>query len=61
MVVCHCERVSSSVIEAAIASGAATVPEVTSRCRAGGRCGGCRVTIEALLVSSPCEAALPAA
>jgi bacterioferritin-associated ferredoxin len=61
VVVCHCERVSSSVIEAAIASGAATVPEVTRRCRAGGRCGACRVTIEALLVSSPDESAQPAA
>jgi bacterioferritin-associated ferredoxin len=44
--------VSSSVIEAAIVSGAATVADVTGRCRAGGRCGSCRTTIEALLGSS---------
>ncbi len=53
MVICHCERVSSTVIEAAIAAGAATVADVTGSCRAGGRCGSCRTLIESLLVSPP--------
>jgi bacterioferritin-associated ferredoxin len=64
MVICHCERVSSSVIEAAIVAGAATVADVTGHCRAGGRCGSCRTTIEALLDSCPnslAHAAQPAA
>jgi bacterioferritin-associated ferredoxin len=51
MVICHCRRVSSSVIEAAIAGGAATVADVTGRCGAGGRCGSCVTSIEALLGS----------
>lgn len=49
MVVCHCERVTSAVITATIAAGAATVNDVTGKCRAGGRCGSCRPTIESLL------------
>jgi NAD(P)H-nitrite reductase large subunit len=53
VVVCHCERVTSAVIAAAIAGGAATVDEVTGSCRAGGRCGSCRPTIESLLDASP--------
>jgi NAD(P)H-nitrite reductase large subunit len=51
MIVCHCERVSDTAVETAIASGAGTVPEVTVRSRAGGRCGSCRVTIETLLAA----------
>jgi bacterioferritin-associated ferredoxin len=51
MIVCQCERVSDAAVGTAIASGAATVSEVTARSRAGGRCGTCRVTIEALLAA----------
>jgi bacterioferritin-associated ferredoxin len=53
VVVCHCERVTSAVIAAAIAGGAATVGDVTGTCRAGGRCGSCRPTIESLLAAPP--------
>jgi bacterioferritin-associated ferredoxin len=49
VIVCHCERVSSAIVEATIAAGATTADEVTRACRAGGRCGTCRVTVEALL------------
>lgn len=57
MVVCHCRRVSDAVIAAAIASGASSVSEVTRRCRAGGRCGGCVSTIEELLAQADALAA----
>lgn len=49
MIVCHCERVSSAVIDATIAGGASSTTEVTERCRAGGRCGSCLDAIQELL------------
>jgi NAD(P)H-nitrite reductase large subunit len=61
VVICHCERVSSTVIEAAILAGATNLADVTARCRAAGRCGSCRPTIEALLVSCPDRSAHSAA
>lgn len=51
MIACHCNRVSAAAIEAAIIDGAVTVDEVTERSQAAGRCGACRLTIEALLRS----------
>jgi bacterioferritin-associated ferredoxin len=52
--VCHCNAVTDRTVDAAIASGASTVPEITERCTAGGGCGGCHDLLEALL-----EAAAP--
>lgn len=49
MVVCHCKAVSDRTVDAAIASGATTVDEITARCTAGGGCGGCHGLLEALL------------
>jgi bacterioferritin-associated ferredoxin len=49
MVVCHCKAVSDRTVDAAIASGATTVSEITARCTAGGGCGGCHSMLEALL------------
>ena len=40
MYVCHCNAVTDRTVDAAIASGATTVPEITERCTAGGGCGG---------------------
>lgn len=52
MLVCSCKAVSDRTVRAAIGSGAATVSEVTRRCKAGGGCGGCHVLLERLLVES---------
>lgn len=52
MVVCHCNRVNDATVGAAISAGASNVGEVTSACRAGGRCGRCWETIEALLAEA---------
>jgi bacterioferritin-associated ferredoxin len=49
MVVCHCKGVSDRTVDAAIASGASCVEEITERCTAGGGCGGCHSLLEALL------------
>ena len=49
MYVCHCEAVTDQAVDAAIASGAGSVSDVTSRCRAGGGCGGCHDYIQALI------------
>jgi bacterioferritin-associated ferredoxin len=48
-VICHCEAVSDRTVDAALASGARSVDEVTARCRAGGGCGGCHRALEALI------------
>jgi NAD(P)H-nitrite reductase large subunit len=52
VIVCHCERVAAAAVEAAIASGAGTVDDVSSRCRAGRQCGSCWSTIEQLLAAA---------
>jgi bacterioferritin-associated ferredoxin len=49
MVVCSCRRVSDRVVRAAIAEGARTVPDVTARCAAASRCGGCWPELERLI------------
>jgi len=47
--VCSCEAVTDRTVDAAIASGATSIAEVTSRCGAGGRCGGCWPELQRLL------------
>ncbi len=53
MVICHCQFVNDRTINQIAAGGASvhdlTVDEVTAQCGAGGRCGGCRDSIEQLL------------
>jgi bacterioferritin-associated ferredoxin len=51
VIVCHCERVGSAAVQAAIGAGATTVSEVTERCGAGGDCGSCWFTIESMLLA----------
>jgi bacterioferritin-associated ferredoxin len=55
MVVCHCKAVSDRTVDAAIASGATTVSEITDRCTAGGGCGGCHRLLRALLEATSPE------
>ncbi len=50
MVVCHCLALNDRTIRELCNDGPVTVDDVVARCGAGGRCGGCRPTIEALLV-----------
>ena len=61
MVVCHCKAVNDRTVDAAIASGATTVSEITDRCTAGGGCGGCHRLLEALLEATSPERELVAA
>jgi bacterioferritin-associated ferredoxin len=49
MVVCHCEAVSDRAVDAAVTSGAQTVADITALCRAGGGCGGCHASLQALI------------
>jgi bacterioferritin-associated ferredoxin len=49
MVVCHCERVNDRTIRKLIRDREVTVDDVIASCGAGGRCGGCRASIEQLL------------
>ena len=55
MYVCHCNAVTDRTVDAAIASGATTVPEITERCTAGGGCGSCHRLLEVLLEASAAE------
>lgn len=52
MVVCHCELVNDRTISEIASGEVLTVEEITDRCGAGGRCGGCRSSIERLLAAS---------
>jgi bacterioferritin-associated ferredoxin len=47
--VCLCEGVSERKVRRSIDHGATTIDEVTAACRAGGRCGGCRPTIDSMI------------
>jgi assimilatory nitrate reductase electron transfer subunit len=47
--VCHCKVISDQTVRAAIASGALTVADITSRCKAGGGCGGCHGLLQAMI------------
>ncbi len=49
MVVCHCLALNDRTISKLCTDGPVTVDDVVAQCGAGGRCGGCRPTIEALL------------
>jgi bacterioferritin-associated ferredoxin len=52
VVVCHCELVNDRTITDIVNGEVLTIEEVTERCGAGGRCGGCRGSIERLLAAS---------
>lgn len=56
MVLCHCKAVSDRTVDAAIASGARTVADVTARCRAGGGCGGCHRVLQDLIDATTVDA-----
>ena len=45
MVVCHCFAVNHRDIDAAIASGASTVDDISEHTDAGAGCGGCHPTL----------------
>ena len=49
MLICHCLAVSERTITASIVAGARTIAEITERCGAGGKCGGCHTALEELL------------
>jgi bacterioferritin-associated ferredoxin len=47
--VCSCTAVTDRTVNAVIASGAGSIEEITERCRAGGRCGGCWPALKRML------------
>jgi bacterioferritin-associated ferredoxin len=49
MIVCHCNRVTASDIEAVCLGGASSAREVREVCGAGTRCGGCRPLVQMLV------------
>ncbi len=58
MLVCHCHGLSDRDIRQAVRQGATSRSQVTRRCGAGGRCGGCRPVIEEIVgdeTDSPVE------
>ena len=52
MLVCHCLAVNDRAVARAAAEGAITVDDLTARCGAGGRCGGCRPLLAELLAEA---------
>ena len=49
MLVCHCLRVFDGTVRECVRQGARTPEDVTARCGAGSRCGGCRSSIETIV------------
>lgn len=49
MIVCHCAVVSDREVRHHVASGAYDLDTLIDRCGAGGKCGGCRSALAALL------------
>ena len=49
MVICHCLAVNDRVITELAGQGPISVDDVIAHCGAGGRCGGCRHSIEWVL------------
>jgi len=49
MIVCSCKAVNDRTVRATIEAGARTVEEVSQRCNAASRCGGCRPGIQEIL------------
>lgn len=49
MLICHCQQVNDQIIRTAIRAGASQPDELTRRCGAGGRCGGCLPALLELL------------
>lgn len=49
MVICHCLAVNDRAIGELAKGGPVSVDDVVAQCGAGGRCGGCRPAIEAVL------------
>lgn len=58
MVICHCERVNDRKIRRLIKDRQITIDDVVAECGAGGRCGGCRGSIEELLRSDGVQVAV---
>lgn len=57
MVVCSCLAVNDRAVRDAIANGAASIDDLSAKCRAGGRCGGCWPELERLLAEHDRERA----
>ena len=51
MIVCHCLQMNDRRLREALADGACTVDDLIAQCGAGGRCGGCRPALEALVAT----------
>jgi len=49
MLVCHCHGITDRTIRQQVREGAASPAQVSRRCRAGSRCGGCRPLIRELV------------
>jgi len=52
VIICSCEAVSDRTVDAAVASGAASVCSIADKCGAGARCGGCWPELERRLAAS---------
>lgn len=61
MVICHCLRINDRVISRLSEDPTVTADDITRACGAGGQCGACRPTIDAILEKARAEHAAPAA
>jgi bacterioferritin-associated ferredoxin len=50
VIVCQCKGVTEAAIRKAVREGAASIEEVGLACKAGTDCGGCRPTIQLIMI-----------
>jgi bacterioferritin-associated ferredoxin len=52
VLVCHCLRVFDNAVRECVRTGARSAADVGARCGAGTRCGGCRPSIESIVIAT---------
>lgn len=52
MLVCHCLQVFDNAVRECVRTGARSAADVGARCGAGTRCGGCRPSIESIVIAT---------
>ena len=59
MIVCSCHAVTDREIRRLAREGARSPRQVAKACGAGSSCGGCRLSVRAILAEAACESAEP--
>jgi bacterioferritin-associated ferredoxin len=59
MIVCSCKGITDRVIRTLVRDGACSMRDIGRACEAGRRCGGCRPTIDRLMLTEKRQSVSP--